>query len=259
MTSDANLTALPLNLEGRSIVITGSAQGIGEATARLCAERGALVTVADFNRDSGEKVAASIRESGGQAHFVAVDVRDDKQVQALFDAVRERYGRLDGLVCAAGVLKGPFLQPEQFPEDDFDMVIGVNIKGVFLCSKHAAPLLEASGRGVMVVVASGAGVIGPSSSLAYGASKGGANGLGMTLANHLAPRGIRVNVICPGNIVTDMKLSVEVAQAQRDGTSVEAALEKARKNYGTPPGVARVIGFMLSDEADYLRGAVFTR
>src|SRR5262249_27495238 len=166
---------------------------------------------------------------------------------------------LDGLVCAAGVLKGPFLQPEEFPLEVFESVINVNVKGVFLCSKYAAPMLATSGKGVMVVVASGAGVTGPSSSLAYGASKGGANGLGMTLENHLAPRGIRVNVICPGNIVTDMKLSVEVAQAERDGTPVEEALERARQNYGTPAGVARVIAFMLSEEADYLRGTLFTR
>ncbi len=109
------------------------------------------------------------------------------------------------------------------------------------------------------MVASGAGVIGPSSSLAYGASKGGANGLGMTLASHLATRRIRVNVICPGNIVTEMKLSVDIAEAERTGTSIDGAIERANREYGTPDGVARVIAFMLSDEADYLRGAVFTR
>ncbi len=249
----------PLSLEDSSIVVTGSAQGIGEATARLCAERGAMVTIADFKRDAGEKVAASIRDQGQQAEFVTVDVRDEGEVKALFERVRERYGRLDGLVCAAGVLKGAFLQPDAFPTDVFESVIDINVKGVFLCAKYASPLLEIGGKGVMIVVASGAGVIGPSSSLAYGASKGGANGLGMTLQSHLAPRGIRVNVICPGNIVTDMKLSVEIEQAQRDGIAVEAALEQARQNYGTPAGVARVIGFMLSDEADYLRGALFTR
>ncbi len=249
----------PLNLQGKVILITGGAQGIGEATARLCAEHGASIVIADFNRERGEQAAAAIRELGYQATFAPTDVRDDQQVRALVDMVRQLHGRLDGLVCAAGVLKGPFLQPEEFPVDMFEMVIDVNVKGAFLCAKYATPMLEASGRGVIVVVASGAGVIGPSSSLAYGASKGGANGFGMTLANHLAPRNIRVNVICPGNIVTDMKLSVEIEQAQREGRSVEAALEKARRDYGVPEGVARVIRFMLSNEAEYLRGTLFTR
>jgi NAD(P)-dependent dehydrogenase (short-subunit alcohol dehydrogenase family) len=249
----------PLSLQGKVAVVTGGAQGIGEATAGLCAERGAAVVIADFNRENGERAAAAIRDRGCQADYIATDVRDDGQVKALFEGVRQRHGRLDILICAAGVLKGPYLQPEEFPLEDFDMTIDVNVKGPFLCAKHAAPMLEASENGVMVVVASGAGVIGPSSSLAYGASKGGANGLGMTLQGHLAPRGIRVNVICPGNIVTDMKMSVEAVQAKREGRSVEEALEKARQNYGVPLGIARVIAFMVSDEADYLRGTLFTR
>lgn len=246
-------------LTDKVIVITGASQGIGAATAQLCAERGAAVVIVDFNREGGEKTAEAIRQSGGIAHFVAADVRDDGQVRAVFDFVRERYGKLDKLVCAAGVLKGPYLQPEEFPEDMFEMVLDVNIKGVFLCSKHAAPLLEASQDAVMVVVASGAGVKGASSSLAYGASKGGANGLGMTLEGHLAPRGIRVNVICPGNIITDMKMSVDIAAKERAGRPVEEAHEYARQNYGTPDGIAKIIAFMISDEADYLRGTLFTR
>src|SRR5205085_4945385 len=144
-------------------------QGIGEATARLCAERGAAVVIADFNREIGECVAADICDQGGQAEFIAADMRDAEQVRELFEAIRQRHGRVDALICAAGVLKGPFLQPEEFPLDDFEMVIDVNIKGPFLCARYGAPLLDASQHAVMVVVASGAGVIGPSSSLAYGA------------------------------------------------------------------------------------------
>jgi NAD(P)-dependent dehydrogenase (short-subunit alcohol dehydrogenase family) len=163
------------------------------------------------------------------------------------------------MICAAGVLKGAYQTPEELTAETFQFVIDVNIRGVFLCTKFATPHLEASGHGVIVVLASGAGVIGASSSLAYGASKGGANGLGMTMAGHLAERGIRVNTLCPGNIVTEMKLSVEIENAKRKGIPEAEALATARKNYGTPEGVARVIGFMVSHEADYLRGNVFTR
>jgi NAD(P)-dependent dehydrogenase (short-subunit alcohol dehydrogenase family) len=249
----------PLSLQDKVILITGGAQGIGQATAQLCSERGAAIIIADLNRDGGEQTAAEIREKGGKADFVATDIREDAQVEALLNFARARYGRLDAMVCAAGVLKGQFLQPEELPLSDFETVMDINVKGTFLCAKHATPLLEASGNGVMVVVASGAGVIGPSSSLAYGASKGGANGLGMTLAHHLEPRNIRVNVLCPGNIVTKMKMSVDIANAQRQGRPEEEAWDYARKHYGVPIGVARVIAFMISEEADYLRGAVFTR
>lgn len=251
--------ANPLDLTDKVVLITGGAQGIGEATTRLCAERGAAVVIVDYNRDGGEKVAASIRESGGKADFVATDVRDADQVKAAVDFVQQKYGRLDKMVCAAGVLLGPWLQPEEFPIDDFEKVLDINIKGAFLCSKYATPMLEASGDGVVIVVASGAGVKGGSSSLAYGASKGGANGFGMTLEGHLSKRGIRVNVICPGNIVTDMKMSVDIAAAKREGRPESDAWEKAEREYGTPPGMAKIIAFMISDEADYLRGTLFTR
>jgi NAD(P)-dependent dehydrogenase (short-subunit alcohol dehydrogenase family) len=249
----------PLSLQDKVVLITGGAQGIGQATAQLCAERGAAIIIADLNRDGGEQTAAEIREKSGKADFVATDIREDARVEALLNFVRARYGRLDAMVCAAGVLKGQFLQPEELPLSDFETVMDINVKGTFLCAKHATPLLEASGNGVVVVIASGAGVSGPSSSLAYGASKGGANGLGMTLAHHLEPRNIRVNVLCPGNIVTSMKMSVDIANAQRQGRPEEEAWDHAHKHYGVPIGVARVIAFMISDEADYLRGAVFTR
>lgn len=247
------------NLTGKIILITGGAQGIGEATARLCAARGATVCLVDVKRERGKAIAQELGDSGARVSFIPVDVRDADQVAAAFEQVRQQYGRLDVLICAAGILKGAYQTPEELPLDDFQMVIDVNVRGVFLCAKYATPLLEVSGHGVMVVIASGAGVIGPSSSLAYGASKGGANGLSMTLAGHLESRGIRVNTLCPGNIVTEMKLSVERANAERKGLDVDAAIDDARQRYGSPEGVARIIAFMVSDEANYLRGAVFTR
>jgi NAD(P)-dependent dehydrogenase (short-subunit alcohol dehydrogenase family) len=249
----------PLDLTGKVVLITGGANGIGEATARLCAQRGASVVIADMNQQAGETTAASIREQSGQADFVQTDVRHADQVRALIDFTRQRHGRLDKLVCAAGVMRGPHQQPEEITLEDFEMTMDVNVKGTFLCAKYAMPLLAASDSAVVIIVASGAGVIAPSSSLAYGASKGGVNGFSMTLANHLSKRNIRVNTLCPGNIVTQMKLSIDIAAAQRNGTSVEEAIQRANENYGVPEGVARIIGFMISDEADYLRGALFTR
>ena len=246
------------NLNEKILLITGGAQGIGAATALECAVRGATVLIADMN-PAGEQIAAQIRSNGGTAEFFELDVRASDQVAAVIQTIRSRYARIDAVVCAAGILRGAFQSPEELSVEEFEFVLDVNVKGVFLCAKHSAALLEASGKGVFVVLASGAGVIGPSSSLAYGASKGGANGLAMTLAARLEQRHIRVNTICPGNIVTSMKLSVEEENARRNGTSVEAAFEEARQKYGTPEGVAKIIAFVVSDDADYLRGALFTR
>ena len=182
-----------------------------------------------------------------------------RRLKRFFRRFKRATLELDGVICAAGILRGAFQSPEELSVEEFEFVLDVNVKGVFLCAKHSAALLEVSGKGVFVVLASGAGVVGPSSSLAYGASKGGANGLAMTLAAKLEERHIRVNTICPGNIVTPMKLSVEEENARRKGTSVETALDEARQKYGTPEGVARIIAFVVSDDADYLRGALFTR
>lgn len=248
-----------MDLTDTIILITGAAQGIGEATARRCAALGATVVVADRLGAAAEQVAADIRAAGGRAEGASIDVRDDDAVAALLAGVRERHGRLDVLICAAGVLQGAYQQPEDLPTDVFDFVMDVNVKGVYLCVKHATPLLAASDRGVVILIASGAGVRGPSSSLAYGASKAGVNGFGMTLEAHLAPRGIRVNVVCPGNIDTQLKREVVVADAARSGRDTAEAVAQARQGFGDPAGVARVIAFVASPDADYLRGVVFTR
>ncbi|MGN6812703.1 MAG: SDR family NAD(P)-dependent oxidoreductase, partial [Thermomicrobiales bacterium] len=123
-----------MDLTGHVVLVTGAAQGIGEATARDCSARGAAVLLADQQGEKGEQIAAAIRTAGGTAEFVQADVRDDAQVAAVVDRVRERFGRLDALVCAAGVLRGAYLQPEEFPEDVFEFVLDVNVKGIFLCA-----------------------------------------------------------------------------------------------------------------------------
>lgn len=243
------------DLRGKVILVTGGAQGIGGATAQLCAQRGASVIVVDI-KENGADTAAAIRDAGGKAVFHKVDVRDQEQVRTLFDQVRTSHGQLDVLICAAGVLQGQYLQPEEFPVEVFDFVMAVNVRGTFLCTKYATPLLAES-KGVMILIASGAGVTGGSSSLAYGTSKGAVNGLGMTLESHLAKRGIRVNVVCPGGLATEMKLGVIKTQAEREGRDFDQLV--AQSHLGDPSGVARLLAFLASDEGDYVRQRMFTR
>lgn len=246
------------SLQGKVILVTGGAQGIGGATAELCAQRGAIVVITDINQEQASETVQRITDNGGIAEFILADVSDEDQIKSLFSAVQEKHGKLDGLVCAAGILQGASATPEELPTDVFELVLDINTKGVFLCAKFGTPMLEQS-QGTFVIVTSPAGVRGGSSSLAYGASKGGANGLAMTLERHLEKRNIRVNTIAPGSIYTKLKLDAEKENAKKSGLTEAEVLEIANSRYGKPQGVAEIIAFMLSDSAAYLRGGIFTR
>jgi NAD(P)-dependent dehydrogenase (short-subunit alcohol dehydrogenase family) len=238
-------------LTGKVILVVGGAAGIGRAAVELCAARGAAVIVADRDAAAGASVAAA---AGGL--FVPVDVADAASVQALMSAIAAKHGRLDALIQAAGILQGAYTSVDGFPLETWQAVVDVNLTGSFLCARYATPLLKQAGRGVIVLISSVAAVNG-SSSVAYGASKGGVNGLGITLANKLAPEGIRVNVVMPGNIDTDLKRSVIAVEAETSGKSLADAVAASR--LGTPAGVAKVLAWLVSDDADYVRGMISTR
>ncbi len=245
------------NVAGKIVLVTGGAQGIGGGAAKLCAERGAEVIITDVKQETGEALAQSLRDEGHKATFLQLDVRDAAAVENAFQTVRETHGRLDVLICAAGVLLGPMLQPEEFPIETFDTVMDINVKGCFLCTKFATPLLVESGNGAIVLVASGAGVIGGSSSIAYGTSKGAVNGMGFVLENHLASRGVRVNVICPGSVETELKLKQMREAAEYQGQAWSQ--DEASQQLGDPMGVSRIIAFLASDDAAYVKRNMFTR
>ena len=177
-------------------------------------------------------------------------------MKACFEAVERGPGRLDALVQTAGVLEGAYVPIEELGRDVFRRVWDVNVTGSFLCAKHAVPLLRKAGGGVIVLVSSGAAT-GGSSSYAYGSSKGGVSALGVTLARKLAPDNIRVNVVAPGNISTRMKLGVIEEDGRRRGIPADRLVEEAR--LGQPEGMARVLAWLASEDADYVRGTITTR
>ncbi len=184
-----------------------------------------------------------------------VDVQNEEDVSELFDIIRESENHLDGLIHAAGILEGAFIPIDEFEELTWDRVVDINLKGSFLLSKYAVPLLEASEAGVLILISSGAGVKGGSSSIAYGSSKGGVHGLALVMASQLASRNIRVHAVCPGALATPLKL--HVVQRQADETGKKA--EDLAANLGDPEGVGKILSFLVSSDADYLRGTVFTR
>ena len=240
-----------MSLAGRVVAVVGGAAGIGRATAELCARRGAHVIVADVDATEGAAAAGAIG-----ATFIRVDVTDEAAVKACFEAVERGPGRLDALVQTAGVLEGAYVPIEELGRDVFRRVWDVNVTGSFLCAKHAVPLLRKAGGGVIVLVSSGAAT-GGSSSYAYGSSKGGVSALGVTLARKLAPDNIRVNVVAPGNISTRMKLGVIEEDGRRRGIPADRLVEEAR--LGQPEGMARVLAWLASEDADYVRGTITTR
>jgi NAD(P)-dependent dehydrogenase (short-subunit alcohol dehydrogenase family) len=242
-----------MELNGKVVLIVGGAAGIGRSTALLCSLRGAQVVIADLEAQAGEQTA---RECGGM--FIQVNVTDETSVRAMVNAVEASYGRLDALVHTAGVLKGAFVPLEEFSVETFRMVLDVNTTGSFLCARESARLMKKSGKGVIVLVSSGAAT-GGSSSFAYGTSKGGVNSLAIVLNNALAKDNIRVNVVAPGNIDTAMKRSVIAADVERRGKPEEMNKVVADSNLGTPDGMGRILAWLVSDEADYVRGLISTR
>ena len=238
-----------MDLTGKIIAVVGGATGIGKATAEICAARGAQVFVADFNEVEGQATANSIG-----ATYLKVNVTDEASVAAAFATIAERYGRLDGLVQTAGILKGAFVTIEDFTAEMFRQVYDVNVTGSFLCAKHAAPLMKKNGKGVIVLISSAA-AYGASSSFAYGSSKGGVTSLGITMQAKLADDNIRVNTVHPGSIATRMKISVIEEEARLFGKPGSHGSAKL----GEPEGVGKLLAWLVSDDADYVRGALHTR
>lgn len=250
---------MDIRLNDKVAVITGGSTGIGAATALEYARAGAKVVFGDINETDAEKTISAIREEGGVAKFLRTDVMIEAEVADLMKTADTEFGGIHVLVTAAGVLRGPNVRIDEFETATFDSVIDVNLKGTFFALKHAVPIMNGCGGGVILCIASGAGVRGGSSSVAYGSSKGGVNGLVMVVENQVASMNIRMHTICPGGLATPLKLGQIAESARREGQDPDAAVANARKSLGDPAGVARVLTFLASDAGSYTRGQIFTR
>jgi len=189
-------------LQGRTAWISGGASGIGEATARLFADEGAAVVVADVSDTSGQRVAAEINSNGGHAAYTSCDVSDSEQVARSIDTAVERFGGLHIVVNSAGIVHVGLLH--EYSESDWDRLMGVNLKGIFFSLKHAFPYLSSNKHSYMVNVGSISSHVGQRLTPAYTTSKGAVFSLTQSIALDYAAYGLRCNCVCPGITDTPM-------------------------------------------------------
>lgn len=246
-----------MRLQGKVVVITGAASGIGLAAARVCGEEGAALALADLPSAPGLDALAMLPGPSSPPLVVPTDVTDADACLALGAAAERRWGRVDALIHGAGILQGAAMPVDELDPATFQHVIDVNLVGAFHTVRAVVPPMRRAGRGVIVLLASGAGVTGSSSSVVYAASKGGVHGLSLVLQEHLRPAGIRVHDVCPGSVDTPLKRRNVADMARAGGRSVDEALATAK--LVDPRGVAQILAFLVSDDADLVRGTVFTR
>jgi NAD(P)-dependent dehydrogenase (short-subunit alcohol dehydrogenase family) len=235
-------------LADKVVIVTGASRGIGAAAARIFAGEGASVVVAARDEQALNVLVAEIEGGGGKAHAVVTDVTDAASVEQMVAAAVARYGRLDGAFNNAGEGHRPAPLAD-ISVDDFDRTLAVNLRGVFLCMR--AELVELGSGGAIVNMTSSAGVSGAPGMGAYTAAKHGVVGLTKTAALDYGPKGIRVNAVAPGPILTDGGIGAAPAEVQ-DGVAQMLPL----KRLGTTVEVARVAAFLLSDAAAFVNGAV---
>jgi NAD(P)-dependent dehydrogenase (short-subunit alcohol dehydrogenase family) len=237
-------------VEGKVALITGGASGIGRATALTFAREGAKLIVADTDEEGGQHTVQMIREHGGEATFVHVDVSKAPAVEAMINRTVKTYGRLDCAHNNAGIPSGRQGGPtHEYAEERWHQVIAVNLTGVWLCMKYEIAQMLKQGSGSIVNTASVAGLVGHRNSSAYVASKHGVVGLTKTAALEYAKQGIRVNCVCPSYIETPM-----MAPEMGDPASLQLLLASPTGRIGKPEEVAEAVVWLCSDAASFVTG-----
>ncbi len=243
-----NTTPIHFGLQGRVCLVTGAAQGIGEACARRFAREGAPVVIADIADARGQALADELG-----ALYVHCDVGDKGQVDALVARCLAAHGRIDVLVNNAGIFKAAdFLD---ISEADFDAVLRINLKGAFLVGQAVARVMAQAGHGAIVNMSSVNGVLAIPNIASYNVSKGGINQLTRVMALALADKGIRVNAVAPGTIATELAAQAVLTSAE---AKTRILSRTPMKRLGEPGEIADVVAWLASDAASYVTGEIVT-
>ncbi len=238
------------DLEGKVTLVTGAGSGIGRATALIYARAGARVVVSDVDAAGGEETVAEVARDGGEAVFVAADVSDPEACEALVAAALARFGRLDCACNNAGV--GGKREPTaDYPVDNWQRVIAINLSGVFYCMKHEIPAMLAGGGGAIVNMASILGQVGFATAPAYVAAKHGLVGLTRTAALEYSARGIRINAVGPAFIHTPL-----IRRLEEDPETLEQLVARHPiGRLGRPEEVAELVLWLSSERSSFVTGA----
>ena len=237
-------------LKDRVAVITGGADGIGRATAMRFAQEGAVVVIWDMNEEKGKQTSAEINAAGGKASFLKVNTSNFAEVEAASKKVVEQYGKYEILINNAGITRDSTLK--KMTPELWQQVIDVNLTGVFYCAKCAADIMTEQGWGRIVNASSVVALYGNFGQTNYVATKAGLIGMTKTMARELGKKGVTVNAVAPGFILTDMvrKMPEEVLKSMEDKVPV--------KRLGKPEEIAAAYAFLASDDAAYINGTVIS-
>jgi NAD(P)-dependent dehydrogenase (short-subunit alcohol dehydrogenase family) len=241
-----------MRLKDKVAIVTGGASGIGRSCCILFAREGARVVVADIDVEGGRETVKRIKEYGGEAIFVETNVTSSRDAENLAEETVRAFGAIHILVNNAGIIRHGTVVDT--PEEVWDQVINVNLKGIYLCSKYAIPRMIENGGGAIINTSSDGGLIGAANQCAYDAAKAGAINLSRQMAVDFAKYNIRVNSLVPGGIDTPMsRNSITESREFAEVSSSWGVLGR----FGTPEEVAYVALFLASDEASFVTGAPF--
>jgi glucose 1-dehydrogenase len=244
-------THIQFGLGGRAYIVTGGAQGIGEACVRRLAREGAMVAAWDLADAPGQALTSELTKGGAKVLYQRCNVAHKAEVEAALAATLKAFGRIDGLVNNAGIFKAaPFLE---ITESDWDAVIDVNLKGSFLVGQAVSRELAKAGKGAVVNMSSVNGTLAIPSIASYNASKGAINQLTRVMALSLADSGVRVNAVAPGTIATELARSAVLTS---DEAKARIMSRTPMKRLGEPSEIADVVAFLLSDAASYMTGEI---